>query len=108
MLFYTPAPDGPPNGIRNTSVKLTSVTISWNPINCIQQNSIIHKYIIHYGKSLKEGVGNNISANVTMVTINNLDPRTKYVFEVRGVNDEEQEGPSDSINVATSAPTGRQ
>ena len=89
-------------------MRLTSVTISWNSINCIQQNSIIHSYVIHYRKSLSESALANISTLMTMATINNLDPRTKYVFEIQGINDQGQKGLSDRINVTTSAPTGRQ
>ena len=43
----------------------------------------------------------------TIVTINNLDPRTKYEFEVQGINNDGQKGPSERLNVTTSAPTGK-
>ena len=99
-------PTGSPNGIRNTSVSLTSVTLSWNPIDCIQQNSIIHRYMAYYRKRLREGTRNK-SATVTNTTIDGLDPRTRYEFEVHGINDNGQMGPSVRLNVTTSAPTGR-
>ena len=109
--MITTAPDGSPSGIRNTSADLTSISIAWSPITCIQQNSIIQRYIVYYRKSLTEGTRNellNISAITTMANIDNLDPRTKYEFEVQGVNDDGKNSPSDSLNVTTSAPTGRQ
>ena len=49
----------------------------------------------------------NIRTMMTIATINNLDPRTKYEFEVQGINDDGQEGPSEKLNVTTSAPTGK-
>ena len=101
-------PTGSPNGIRSTSVSLTSVTLSWDPINCIQQNSIIHRYTVYYQKSLGEGNRNESITLMTTATIDGLDPRTKYEFEVHGINDNGQTGPSVRLNVTTSAPTGRQ
>ena len=100
-------PIGSPNDVRNTSVNLTSVAISWSPISCIEQNSIIHGYIVYYRKRLQEGTRNNISTMMTTVTINNLNPRTKYEFEVQGINENGQEGLSEKLNVTTSAPTGK-
>jgi hypothetical protein len=44
---------------------------------------------------------------MTTATINNLDPRTKYEFEVQGINDDGQKGPSERLNVTTSTPTGK-
>ena len=39
---------------------------------------------------------------MTTATIDGLDPRTKYEFEVRGINDNGQMGPSVRLNVTTS------
>jgi hypothetical protein len=103
-------PTGSPNDVRNTSVNLTSVTILWNPINCIEQNSIIHGYIVYYWKSLQDSFRNelvNISTMATTAAINNLDPCTKYEFEVQGINDNGRKGPSERLNVTTSTPTGK-
>jgi hypothetical protein len=44
---------------------------------------------------------------MTTVTISNLDPRTKYEFEVQGINDNGQKGPPERLNVTTSTPTGK-
>jgi hypothetical protein len=43
----------------------------------------------------------------TTATINNLDPCTKYEFEVQGINDNGRKGPSERLNVTTSTPTGK-
>ena len=43
----------------------------------------------------------------TTATINDLDPHTKYGFEVQGINNNGQEGPSERLNVTTNAPTGK-
>ena len=108
LIFQYTEPTGSPNNIRNTSVNLTSIAISWSPISCIEQNSIIHRYIVYYWKRLQEGTRNdNISTMMTTVTINNLDPRTNYEFEVQGINENGQKGPSEKLNVTTSAPTGK-
>ena len=108
LIFQNTAPTGSPNNIRNTSVNLTSAAISWSPISCIEQNSVIHVYIVYYRKSLQEGTRiDNISTIMTNATINNLDPHTNYEFEVQGINENGQKGPSEKLNVTTSAPTGK-
>ena len=108
ILQYT-EPTGSPSDITSASVNLTSVTISWNPISCIQQNSIIHGYIVYYQKSLQKRTRNElvVSTMVTVATINNLDPRTRYEFEVQGINNDGQKGPSERLNVTTRTPTGK-
>ena len=55
----------------------------------------------------EETRNDNISTMMTNATINNLDPRTNYEFEVQGINENGQKGPSEKLNVTTSAPTGK-
>ena len=109
VIIIIAAPVGVPNGIRKTSVNITTVSISWNPINCSQQNSLIRNYTVYYRKrfgfeTLRKSV--NISAPVTSATIDYLDPHTEYVFEVQAVNENALRGPSTTLNVTTSIPEG--
>ena len=48
-----------------------------------------------------------VSTMATIANINNFDPRTKYEFEVQGINDNGQKGPSERLNVTTRTPTGK-
>ena len=57
---------------------------------------------------MTEGIKNDSVTVMTAATIDGLDPRTEYEFEVHGINDNGQMGPSVRLNVITSAPTGRQ
>ena len=109
MLYA--APIGPPTALRAVSVNLSAITISWDPVNCIQQNSIIKNYTIHYRKSSEY---NNISsklisvsAAVTDTTIYKLDPNTEYAFRVEAINENGLNSPPTKLNVNTSVPNGK-
>ena len=98
-----------PNSIRNTSVNITSVSLSWDPINCSLQNSIIRNYTVYYWKKFGSEAINksvNISVPVTSATIDYLDPHTEYVFDVQAVNGNGLRGPSTTLNVTTRVPEG--
>ena len=102
-------PDGPPNDLKVVSTKLTAINISWYPVNCIQQNSIIKGYIVHYWKKSEDRAmnksRNTVEPNAIIVK---LDPNTEYILEVRAVNDKNMIGPSANLIVNTSIPKGRE
>ena len=97
------APDGSPTAVSVVSVNLTAITISWDPVNCIQQNSIIKNYTVYYtSKNLLVSV----SADMTTVTIHNLNPTTEYKLRVQAVNENDLTSPSSELTVSTDIPTG--
>ena len=102
-------PDGPPNDLEVVSTNLTAINISWGPVNCTQQNSIIKGYIIHYWKTSEDKATNKSRDTVEPDDmIVKLDPNTEYVLEVRAVNDKNMTGPSADLTVNTSIPKGRE
>ena len=103
------APTGAPTAVSVVSVNLTTIKISWAPINCIQENSIIKNYIVYYRKrselqNSKKSV--SVSANVINATIHELNPNTEYVLDVEAVNVNYLSSPSAKLSVNTSVPKG--
>lgn len=98
------APDGSPTALSVVSVNLTAITISWDPVNCTQQNSIIENYTVtvYYSRNLLVSV----STDMTTVTIHNLNPTTEYKLRVQAVNENDMTSPSSELTVSTDIPTG--
>ena len=65
------------------------MTVQWKPVPCIHHNGNITGYSIRYHKQGREEVERHsitISADNTTVSINELQPSTKYKIEVAAVN----------------------
>ena len=77
---------------------LSSVTLQWGAVPCIEQNGDI------IGYTIKPIPGENIyyisGANITEVTIENLSASTTYSFEMAAVNNVGS-GPSLILSNAT-------
>ena len=90
------------------STNLTAINISWAPVNCTQQNSVIKGYTVYYReKSEHRELNESRYTDVTNATIVKLDPNREYVLEVQAVNDKNMTGPSADLNVKTSIPEGK-
>ena len=60
----------------------TSVMLTWNEVNCLQQNGAITGYMIRYvGDS--QTITNTSSKTYT---VQGLDPFTEYLFSVAAMN----------------------
>ncbi len=85
----------------------TSITISWQPLNCLLQNGQITQYSITYTEvgmnRLVESV--NQDSDVLMYTANVLNPGTTYQFQVAARNSIGL-GPYAAITATTTLPTG--
>ena len=99
----------PPTAVKHTSVNLTSMTIIWDPITCIQRNSLIRNYIVNYtGESDRYSRSINTSTTETTITLYKLDPSTNYIIEVQAESENNiRSPPSSSIEVMTSVPKGK-
>ena len=84
---FSTAPSGPPTNIAVTSTTNSSITIQWGPVNCVHRNGHITNYTILYGI---QGNGTlqtiNVSADVSEVTITELEEFTRYEIKVAAVN----------------------
>ena len=110
MTNYTThtAPNGPPQTLTNTSVKLSSVTIQWSRVDCLKRNSEITGYRVGYHQSptstVKEVNISGVMDSDRMFTITGLNPRTSYMIEVMAMNREKLLGPPANIDVQTTIP----
>ena len=76
----------------------TSITIQWDQVPCIEQNSEITGYIVRYSNS----TGETQMAAVQMFTASGLTPNTTYYFQVAAVNSDGEEGPySSPLEIST-------
>ena len=90
FLHFT-VPDAPPTLINEVACSPTSLTVGWNPVQCILQNSLITKNVVRYG--LPYGVKATTETSVNYFTATGL---TSYMFEVAAVNSAGQRGPFSS------------
>ena len=95
--------------LRVVSVNETSVTIQWEPVDCVQRNGRITQYQIAISTgdiTLVEATTIALDRVMTF-SATGLLPHTNYTFMVRAFNsDISILGPSASINVSTSLPQG--
>ena len=82
------APSAPPKDISVISSTF-SMTVQWKPVPCIHRNGNITGYSIRYHKQGREEEEHEniiIPADNTTVSINELQPSSKYVIEVAALN----------------------
>ena len=98
----TLAPSGAPENVREVEVTSTSISIQWDQVPCIEQNSDITGYIVRYSNS----TGETQMATGQMFTASGLTPSTTYSFQVAAVNSDDEVGPySSTLEINTVAPT---
>ena len=89
---FLPAPSAMPQNLAIISSTSTSVTISWNSIECIHRNGLIIHYIVSY-----ELANGNRQSTIITVRINEpddggnytamgLEPSVSYLFKVAALN----------------------
>ena len=75
----------------------TSITIQWDQVPCIEQNSEITGYIVRYS------TGETQMAAVQMFNASGLTPNTTYSFQVAAINSDGEVGPySSPLEIVTS------
>ena len=94
--FPTPAPSSAPENVREVEVTSTSITILWDQVPCIEQNSEITGYIVRYSNSTGETQMAAVQ-NSQIFTASGLTPNTAYSFQVAAVNSDGEEGPYSSV-----------
>ncbi len=77
-----------------------SISVSWNPIDCMEQNGLITNYITEF-QQIQNAVLPGLIIGMSFFG-NELTPSTNYSFRVAGVNEEGQ-GPFSDIIVATTS-----
>jgi hypothetical protein len=83
-----------------TASNLTSITISWDEVQCIDRNGDITGYIIEYN-----GNSTTTMASTTQFTASQLFPNSTYTFQIAAMSSNET-GPFNIITGSTSKPQG--
>ena len=95
LLFLTIAPSASPEMVNVSSVRSSSIDVSWGEVPCSHRNGEITGYVIMYKQKGVKKEGRQMSRQtqegmITVdnhtVTIDNLDPLTEYSVMVAGVN----------------------
>ena len=108
MKPFTAVAPGPPSSLSVLHVNLTSVTITWSHLQCIEENGVIKFYTVEYGhKSSTERMTAQIKVNITVFTTDRLDPSTNYEFQVRAINENSISGPPNVTVITTHSPEGK-
>jgi len=76
--------------LRAVEINSTNIIIAWDAINCIERNSNITGYVVHYTPPSTSGNDSVMVAGTGdaggMVTIHGLTPSTQYSIQVAAVN----------------------
>jgi ribosomal 30S subunit maturation factor RimM len=88
--------------IVSSKSNLTSITVKWNELKCIEQNSNITGYTIR----LNQTALTNVSSDTREFTVADLLPSTLYTIEI-AANSINGTGPFQSTSGSTLQPTGR-
>ena len=100
-LFHI-APSGAPQNVREVEMTSTSISIQWDQVPCIEQNSEITGYIVRYNSSSGETQMAPVQ-NSQVFTASGLTPNTTYSFQVSAVNSDGEDGPySNALEIVTS------
>lgn len=90
------------------TVNFTSISISWQMLDCPLQNGEITQYSIIYAETVpsRQAGSATVANNVLQYTTNSLYPGTTYIFQVAARNNMGL-GPYASIEISTPQPTGK-
>ena len=105
LCHYT-VPSEAPQNLAIINSNFTSVTISWDSVECIHRNGLITHYIIVYGPVSETNLVTNIRRNSSRpddggsYTATGLDVTQNYIFKVAAVN-------SDGVGVFATVSTNK-
>ena len=89
-LCIPTAPSTPPTSVGVSEVTSFSITVQWEPVDCIHRNGDITDYTVRYRVVLggESGIIRDVTVlGVTQYTILNLMPSTIYTIMVAVGND---------------------
>ena len=88
IVYFLPAPSAAPNSVRIYNINSSSITVHWEPVDCIHQNGDIIGYSVRYVAQGSDSIQiiNVTGVATTEAIITNLDHATSYSIEVAAVN----------------------
>ena len=105
--YFFLAPYGNVHQIEQGETNFTSISLTWQPLSCLQQNGPIIHYNISYRES--SNVVGPLSTDSTSFTASSLYPGVSYTFKIAAVNTHNSQsvGPYTSMVLSTREPSGR-
>ena len=105
LLSFYSAP-GKVQNLAASVINSTAISIHWEHLSCINENSVVTGYNVTYSIVLKDDVlekvgGEMVGRNILTYTATGLIPRTLYLFQVSSVNHQEVNGPSSDVSRET-------
>ena len=107
---FLSVPSSTPQGVTSLTLNSTAISVSWDPVDCIHQNSKITGYMFRYGPAssstrLTSEVLETTSTERVYTAVE-LAPSTNYSIEVAAVNREGDVGPFTAAIFATTVVDG--
>ena len=85
LAISSTVPATAPWDLVSTTVLSTSITVGWDPVECIERNGEIVNYTVRFGP--EGGVQNEQTVGTTRThSVSGLSPSTRYSFSVAAVN----------------------
>ena len=97
------APTGAPKGVNITRQDETSITVQWNEVLCLEQNSEITQYIVQYSEDTSSRLARatdimTVNVPTRSLIITELNSGKLYTIRVAAVNSAGEMGPfSDAV-----------
>ena len=83
---------GAPRLVTVALVSSTTVTVSWNEVQCFNESGAVTHYLVQY-QSICGGVVQNVTTSGTIQTFSSQIPNYVYTFQVAAVGASQKIGP---------------
>ena len=102
-------PAGFPGNLNSTLSTATTITLTWDQLNCVDHNGVITGYRIQYGIITTDNLMmvTGAAASDRTFTASRLVPLTTYMFRIAAVNSDGVGPYSAQHSFNTSFPQGR-
>ena len=70
----------------STTVLSTSITVGWDPVECIERNGVIDNYIVRFGPEGGMQQSEQTVGSTRTHSVSGLSPSTRYSFSVAAMN----------------------
>ena len=103
-------PAGFPENLHSTMSTATTITLTWDKLNCVDRNGVITGYIVQNGTTAFDTSLNVTGTSVSdrTFTASGLVPLTTYMFRITAVNSDGVGPYSSPHSFHTSFPQGKQ
>ena len=101
-MLFSAVPSGSPTVVSTTSTS-TTITVHWEPVDCIDHNGVITGYSVQY-EEVESGTSETLSVtdgSTLQLLIEDLSTTTNYSVAVAAVNSADTGPYSDSYLITT-------